>query len=294
MKATISMLLAAVFAASPAIAAKWDLRDESIGLALADAEKTRDRDFEGTKLIADGRYVIRSEASEATGNRKCCTLPSRPDYFYGLLDGILQWGFDDTDLEFVRVGVTPWAVTWEPETTSPRKLRAKRDILELGAITWSVDDPLEVDSYLEIAIGRAGRLGELKWSESSPFTVLLGVQASIGFSWAESSDPQYSRVSNPFAGIHYLIALEHDRFGRLYADNRFVNGFSFSSPERGHPTVREANVRLGYEKRLSGCLALDLWLGKRSFNFEESGLPGRYTKAGTFAARVACRFSRSR
>jgi hypothetical protein len=293
MKKCLIALFGAFCLTSPTNAAKWDLSDDSIGLSIARAEKTRDRNFEGTKLIADGSYIIRSEAGDATGNRKCCTLPSLPEYHYGLFDGTLQLGFDDTDLEFVRVGFTPWAITWEPDNVSPRKLRAKRDILELGAITWSVDDPLEVDSYLEVAIGRAGRLGELKWSESSPFTVLLGVQASIGYAWGESSDSLYSSVSNPFAGIHYLIALEHDRFGKLYADNRFVNGFSFSSPERGHPTVREANVRFGYEKRFSNCLKLDLWVGKRSFNFEESGLPGRYTKAGTFAARLACRFSRS-
>lgn len=277
-----------IMAPLQAMAAKWDLADNRVGGALIYLEKTRDDKFEGTKLVAEGQYVLKRKAGEVSEARACCSMPSRPENFYGLIDAQLQVGLDGTGLEVARLGFTPWGIVWEPAKESTGKRRARRDIAELGALRWVKDDPLEVDSYLEFTIGRAGRIGTLKWSNSSPFTLRLGVQVSGGWAWAESADPVYSKVSNPFAGIFIAFALEHERFGKLYTDNRFVNGFSFSSPERGHPTVREAAVRFGYRKWFANCLSMDLFIEKRSFNFEEGGLSGRYTKSGAAGGQVNC------
>lgn len=70
----------------------------------------------------------------------------------------------------------------------------------------------------------------------------------------------------------------------IYMTQRAVNGFSFSSPARGHPSVREARARLGYFKQLNRHLLLDVLIEKRSFYFVEAGLPSLYTKSGTAAA----------
>lgn len=271
-----------------AVGAKWDLRDNQLGGGLVSFDKTRDPDFEGAKIIAEGQYVLKRKAGEVSETRACCSIPSRPENFYGVMDAFLQVGLEGTGLEVAELGFTPWGIVWEPGREAEGKNVARRDIAELAALRWVKNDPLEVDSYLEFTIARAGRVGTVQWSESSPFMIRIGVQASAGWAWAESADPVYSTVSNPFAGIFIALALEHQKLGKLYTDNRFVNGFSFSSPERGHPTVREATVRFGYYKQFRSCLSLDLFVEKRSFNFEEGGLDGRYTKSGALGGQVMC------
>jgi len=284
------LLIGSLWLSCSVAGAHWDLGDNYVGAALAETDKAVDEKYNGTKIILNGQYALKRVAGETSERRSCCSLPSRPEYFYGLLDGNFQFGLDGTGLEFTRLGFTPWAVMLKPGQQSTGKIRAKRDILEVGAVQFVSDDPLAVDSYLEVSIGHAGRVGTLKWSANSPFTVKLGVQVSAGWAWAESADPAYSKVSNPFAGIYGDLSIEHERWGGIYADVRFVNGFSFSSPARGHPTVREARTRFGYFKPLPRCLSLDLFLEKRSFNFEESGLPGRYTKSGALGADLSCHF----
>ena len=288
MKGIYLLAIIIIFLSFPADAAKWDLSNNRIGAGVSYLDKTRGKDFEGSKFVAEGQYVMKRKAGEISESRACCTMPSRPENFYGLVDAFFQVGLEGTGLEVTRLSFTPWGIVWEPERDDPGKRLARRDIAEFAALRWIKDDPLEVDSYLEFTVGRAGRVGTIKWSRSSAFTIRVGVQASAGWVWAESADPVYSQVSNPFAGIFLAVALEHEKLGHLYTDNRFVNGFSFSSPERGHPTVREADVRFGYYKRFTSCVSLDLFIEKKSFNFEESGLPGRYTKSTAFGGQLMC------
>jgi hypothetical protein len=97
-------------------------------------------------------------------------------------------------------------------------------------------------------------------------------------------------VSNPFVGINFNLAWEHDRFGSVYLESRFINGFSFSNPSRGHPTVREARVAFGYLKQLTENFWLDIFGEKKSFYFDEGGLPGLYTMSRSVAADLAYRW----
>ena len=269
---------------SPVFAESWDFSEKSLGVMIGDEDKTRDPKFEGSKIILKGRYAIKSEITEIPEERKCCTKASHREDFYGLIDAQLWFATDGADLENIRLDFTPFATQLEPEYSSPQKLRTVRDLLELGAIRYITDDALEVESYLELSYLRAGRLGSYNWSENSPFTIKMGMQASTGWAWAESKNPAYSEVSNPFAGIFVFLAIEHDKWGKIYMTQRTVNGFSYSSPARGHPSVREARARFGYFKQLNRHLTLDVLIEKRSFYFVEGGLPSLYTKSGTAAA----------
>ena len=68
--------------ASAANAQLWDMREKSLGAALAYEGKTsNDTEFGGTKLSIDGRYFLGGQTGEVSGKRKCCALPSRPEYF---------------------------------------------------------------------------------------------------------------------------------------------------------------------------------------------------------------------
>jgi len=278
------LIISAFMSGSPVFAESWDFSEKSLGVMIGDEDKTKDPIFEGTKIVLKGRYAIKSEITEIPEERKCCTKASHREDFYGLIDAQLWFASDGADLENIRLDFTPWATQLEPEYSSPQKLRTERDLLELGAIRYITDDALEVDSYLEVSYLRAGRLGAYRWSENSPFTIKMGMQASTGWAWAKSKDPAYSKVSNPFAGIFVILAIEHDKWGKIYMTQRAVNGFSFSSPARGHPSVREARARIGYFKQLNRHLSLDVVGEKRSFYFVEGGLPSLYTKSRTIAA----------
>ena len=162
----------------------WDIRERSLGAALAYEGKTSDDDrFEGTKLFIDGRYFLNHKKGEISARRECCALPSQPEYFYGLLDAQLRFGFEGT-------------------------------------------------------------------------------------------------------GMAFNLAWNHDKWGTIYINNRFVNGLSFSNPSRGHPMVREAQVTFGYLKQLSGNLWLDIVGEKKSFYFDEGGLPGLYRMSRSVAASI--------
>lgn len=274
---------------STASAESWGFKDNSVSAAVGYEEKTNDKQYEGTKFIIDAQYVLKSETGEISEKLQCCAWPSQPEYFYGLLDTEIRWELDETDLEYFRLGLTPWATMWYQAQDSSDKLQTKWDQLELGAMRYVTDDVLEVESYFELSVLRAGRVGNYSWSEKSPFTVVLGMQASAGWAWAESMDPVYSKVSNPFTGIFFNISLDHEHWGSFYTRDRFVNGFSFSSPGRGHPTAREANVRFGFIKQqVINCFALDAYIEKRSFYFNEGDLPGLYRKSGTVGLELSC------
>ena len=269
----------------------WDIREQSLGAAIAYEDKAPDPKFKGAKLFIDGHYFFANKPGEFSEKRKCCSLPSQPEYFYGLLSGQLRFGLEEgTGLEYALVDFAPWAALYEPSIDSGKDLRATGDLIKLGAVRFIKDDPLEIDYYLELSLFRAGRAGIYQWDRGSPHAFTGGVMLVTGWSWAETRIAGYSDVSNPFVGIAFNVAWEHDRWGSLYTNNRFVNGFSFSNPSRGHPMVREARVAFGYLKQLTDSLALDIVFEKKSFYFDEGGLPGLYTMSRSVAADLSYRW----
>lgn len=284
-----SCIIIAALLFIPAVNAElWDIHEKSLGAAIAYEDKAPDPKYKGTKLFLDGRYFFKNKPGEFSEKRKCCALPSQPEYFYGLLAAQLRFGLEEsTGLEYVMLDFTPWASLYEPAVESSKDLRATADLVRLGAVRFISDDPLEVDSYLELSLFRAGRSGVYQWSRESPQAITGAVQLWTGWSWAETKVAGYSDVSNPFVGINFNLAWEHDRFGSVYMENRFINGFSFSNPSRGHPTVREARVAFGYLKQLTDSLALDILFEKKSFYFDEGGLPGLYTMSRSVAADLS-------
>jgi hypothetical protein len=269
----------------------WDVREKSLGAALAYEGKTSDdARYEGSKLFIDGRYFFNNQTGETSDRRKCCTLPSQPEYFYGLVDAQLRFGFDGTGLEYAMLNFTPWATLYKPSIESSKNLQATSDLIELGAIRYISDDPLDVDYYLELSIFRAGRNGIYQWNKESLAAITGGVQLWTGWSWAETKVAGYSEVSNPFVGINFNLAWEHDRWGGIYMKNRFVNGFSFSNPSRGHPMVREARVAFGYLNKFTDNIMLDIYFEKKSFYFDEGGLPGLYRMSRAVAADISYRW----
>jgi len=276
----ISSMLLIGICTIPASAETWNLKNNSLGVVVGDEERTKDKSLEGRKIVLDGRYVIRSEEHKNSNRPNCCSRQSKRDVFIGLIDTQLRISADGDDLQHLRLGFTPWATQIKPRYGDSKNLRTERDMLELFAIRYITDDLLEVDYYTELSVLRAARLGTYRWSDSA-FTATFGMQVSTGWAWAESKNKTYNNVSNPFAGIYYNVALEHETWGKIYTTQRFVNGFSFSSPARGHPTAREAQVRAGYLKKISDHFSIDIFIEKRSFNFVDGGLPALYTKSGT-------------
>lgn len=71
-----------------------------------------------------------------------------------IVDGMFRIGGDGNGLEYVNIGVTPWALTRDPKSGSGRKLTTVRDQFEFGNLQYTVDDALDVDSYVELSIVR--------------------------------------------------------------------------------------------------------------------------------------------
>ncbi len=263
-------LTACLFASlySQAQAAIWQPPKHTLGVAAAYEFKPNSEVYEGSKLILNARTLLSQES----------------DNLLGVTDAIIHWGFDDTNLEYASISVSPWVSLNKHANPTEALLKTNWEIVELGSMRYVTDDVLELKSYFELSFLRAGRMAQYNWSRTSPFTVNMGAQASIGWSLAESQNSDYSTVSNPFSGVYFTLALAHDTNGELYSTFRFVNGFSFSNPSRGHPTAREATVRGGYRINIKSNLIFNFYGEKRSFYFNEGGLPGLYRQSGAWAA----------
>ena len=171
---------------STASAELWDMREKSFGAAIAEEDKATNPKFNGTKLFLDGPYFFKSEVGEVSEKRKCCALPAKPEYFYGMIEGQLRFGFEGTGLEYVMLDFVPMAALYEPTVESSNNLRATADGLKLGAVRFISDDPLEVDYYAELSFFRAGRNGIYQWNRESPAAITGGVQLLTGWSWADA------------------------------------------------------------------------------------------------------------
>ena len=281
-------ILLGIIVATPAVQAEqWLFEDQYLlgGLGYEDKMPNTDK-YKGTKLIAKGRYILSKEVEPVDQKRQCCEIPSMPTAYRGVLEASLRYGFQSKDLEYVGLGITPWAKMWDGGEKSDKGWQMRRDLLEIGVTRYVSDDALELDSYLELSFFRAGRVGEYKPSPESDWAFDLGAQASTGYAWAESTDKIYAKVNNPYAGIYLDAAINHARFGSIYFLGRFVNGFSLSNPSRGNPTAREARVRNGYAKDFGENFALDVYWEKRSFYFDEGELPNLYTWVRTYGAEL--------
>jgi hypothetical protein len=267
-----------------------------VGGYAYESKMENEAEYEGGKFVLDGRWALWVEEKAASASRTCCRRPAQPTTFLGVVDAELRYGFESSEFELIRLGVVPWARVWDPTDEQQDKWEAARDNVELGTTRYLRDDPLELDSYLEIAVARVGRDLSYRPKASSRNVFTIEGDAALGWAWAESTDPAYQQVSNPFAGIYLDAAWANDRFGELYGSARFVNGFSLSNPSRGNPTAREAYVRAGYRRGFGNEVdglsqyVLDIHFHKRSFYFTEDSLPERYTWVRAYAAELRYRF----
>ena len=117
---------------------------------------------------------------------------------------------------------------------------------------------------------------------------LMGLGLSGGYAWAESVEPDYAEVSNPIIGTWVTLGVHRPRWGKIYVEQRVVNGFQFSSPSAGDSTSRAARFRFGYMNRIKGCLSYELFIDKRSFNFSDHRLPDLYTKSKRTGVEFSC------
>jgi hypothetical protein len=121
----------------------------------------------------------------------------------------------------------------------------------------------------------------------APVAILVVSTASAGDLW--DIDETCQDVANPIIGSWWRGTAGRQSWGRIYIEHRIVSGFTFSSPARGGSVSREATARFGYVRSMKGCLDLELFMEKRSFNFADSVLPHLYTKSKRTGVAISCR-----
>ena len=269
----------------------WDISEDFVAGAVADEDWTVDENFfPGTKLIISGRYSVSRE--ERPGRPPACACEPLPpaERLLGTIGGHLQWDAGGSDIEFASLSVTAWSLD-QALDTSRERLEPLRDTLEIGIVQVGKDEPLGMESYIEVDAARAARTWVIEQPDS-PWRYTVGVTISGGFAWAESTDPAYEDVSNLTLGTWAKGTVSRDRWGTLYLEQRVVNGWTFSSPARGGPVARSAVARAGYFNRLAGrCLTFELFAEKRSFNFADPDAPNLYTKAKRVGVEISCSLS---
>jgi len=264
----------------------WNINENFVGVSVAHADWTIDEVFPGTKLILDAQYSFKRGPGDIPHFDCDCVIRPRPYRMVGTVGLHLQKGQGETGLEYGYLSFTSlgYQRNFLPEVG---RFRPLRDTLEIGGAKVGKDDPLGVDSYAEITIARIGRT----WSlirENSNTTLLVGLGGSVGWAWADSLEPDYNEVSNPFMGAWVTLAAAHPRWGKLYVEQRTINGFTFSSPSAGGSTSREARFKFGYVAKLWSCMSMELYVDKRSFNFSDHRLADLYTKSRRTGVELGC------
>jgi hypothetical protein len=266
----------------------WNFDKNYLSASVADADWTINEVFPGTKLILDGRYSFSREwAVPRELDCDCEPLPI-PRRMVGTVNAHLQWGEGETSLEYGRLSVTGLGYLRRYDTVRGR-FSPLRDSLRWGVLQAGKDDPLGIDDYYEFSLVGGGRTWQWQPSKSA-FIFTVGVQGWVGYSWATSTNETYSDVSNPIIGSSFKGTISAPRWGQLFVEQRVVNGFTLSSPSAGGSVSREARFRAGYIKRLQSCLSLELYVEKRSFNFNDHRLDDLYTKSQRLGASLGCTF----
>jgi hypothetical protein len=270
------------------MADNWDLASNSFRLGIADVGWTVIDEYQGTKLLLDADLVFDRVVQPVSNNK------SREQLKY-LFDAHLQFGNSQSDLDYAVLAYTYQAYQINRTLTSSRSIQIVRDQLELVKLITGYDATLNVDYYTELEAARIGRFWSYRPSDSSSFTLTLGLSGSLGWAWAESVDTRYASVSNPVLGYWNVLALEHRKLGQLYLDRYIKIGFNFGEPDATNS--RTGNLRFGYRKDFSGCLALDIFAEKRSFLFSTFNSPNSsttnydlYDKTKRFGVEMVCQF----
>jgi len=87
------VLLAGALVVAPSFATDpWDVNENFLSFAVADAHWTIDEVFPGTKLIVEGQYSIRRGPGEPPERDCDCDLATTPDRMVGTIAAHLQWG----------------------------------------------------------------------------------------------------------------------------------------------------------------------------------------------------------
>lgn len=268
----------------------WDISEDFVAGAVADEDWTVNEVFPGTKLVLSGRYSV--SRAERPGRPPACACEPLPpgERLLVTIGGHLQWDASGSDIEFASLSVTAWSKDQELDTSQER-LEPLRDTLELGVVQIVKDDPLGMESYIEVDAARAARTWVMEQPDS-PWAFTVGVTISGGFAWAESTDPTYADISNLTLGTWAKGTVSRDRWGTMYLEQRVVNGWTFSSPAASGAVSRSAVARAGYLNRLGNrCLRFELFAEKRSFNFADPDAPNLYTKAKRVGVEVSCSLS---
>jgi hypothetical protein len=263
----------------------WDVNENWIGASIARQDWTLDGLFEGTVGSIDARYSFhRSTRERIVSDCDCNPPPPAPFQTIGTVRASALWGEDG--LERGHLGIVGWSL--QRNFLAPISgWAALRDTLEVGGLVYGEDDALGLDAYTEITLARAGRTWGWR-PEGRSLLVMAGFGVSAGWAWADSVDETYNAVNNPLVGSWVTLGVARPGWGKLYIEQRALNGFQFSSPSAGGSTSREARFRFGFIKKLSGCLSLEAFIDKRSFNFSDHRLPDLYTKAKRTGLKLGC------
>ena len=268
-------------AASTALADNWDLARNSLRLGVADADWTVVEQYQGVKLLLDAHLVFQRD-------NHLSNHVTEEQHMKYLFDAHLQFGHYKNALDYAMIGYTYRGYQRKRELESSRKFQNVRDQMELGRFVFGYDDTLNIDYYAEIAAGRIGQFWAYRHSDNSPFKLTLGINASLGWAWTESVDRRYAPVSNPVMGIWTILALDHERFGQLYFDRFTNNGFNIGDPAQTNS--RQARIRFGYRKEVSRCMALDIFMEKRSMLYAAFDMPDLYDKTQRVGIDLVCQF----
>lgn len=270
-----------MFTVSTTMADNWDLARNSLRLGIANIGWTVSKEFQTKRLLLDADLVFERAEQLVNENKSKAQLKY-------LFDAHLQFDDNPNILDYTELSFTYLAYQINRNLLSSHSFQIVRDQLELVKFINGYDDTLNIDYYTELEAGRVGRFWSYRPSDNSSFTITFGMNASLGWAWAKSVDKRYASASNPVMGFWNVLMLEHGRLGQLYVDRYIKNGFNFGTPDQTN--ARQGNLRVGYRKDFSGCLALDFFAEKRSFTFSSFDMPDLYDKTKRFGIEILCQF----
>lgn len=283
-KLGVVVLMVALAGAARAVDT-WDIQQNYAAFALADAHWTIDESFPGRKLLLEGNYTFNSRPGKVPQTDCACDAEVTPQRLVGTINAHLQWGDGESQLEYGVLTFSSFGWEWE-HPLDDGEFDVVRDTVEWGVLRVVEDDPLGIESYVELTVARGARI----WGYHSPgsrWSYTVGVSISGGFAWAEAADERYQDVSNLTAGTWVRGTVARAGWGSIYLEQRVVNGWGLSSPARSGSISREARARLAYQRDLPRSLSFEFFAEKRSFNFADPDLQNLYAASKRIGVQIA-------
>lgn len=233
--------------------------DISFFLGYEQVDWTVDDNFQGGKVILKLHTKAKTINTEDEGQY---------DVKYIIADIDFTAGIGSDGVEYSYLNFRPISKHEAHELNKGDGVRIIKKVVNYAQFTLKKDIPIGQKLYAsfepvsnEIAIG---------YALTNNLQLELNGRTAVGYSIAESTNPNYEDVSNIYVGVGFGAKAKHKEYGTVGFDYGVNSGVVVQNVRPGSPvdTSREGLVKVYYQFELAKNTDCEVFISKRSFQID--------------------------